>query len=671
MRRAEIRRDEEEKAVSPVIATILMVAITVVLAGVLYVWANNLASEGTDTSVGTLNTYTTEDAEDETGPGADDTLVKMQMTGKDDLAWSFIKITLSVGDNVYTCSVIAGDDCQISQAAGDNDNAWEPGEYLFLSEGTDDICSEAECLLQISVTHNGRTVAGDGVSGQGGNVGSGSVDTTPTDTADTTPPVITVPTDMTVDYQDAGNANTIVTFSVSATDDVAMAPDTPGDNYNRPIACKKVYPSGSEYNVQSPSLGYFDTGLPVGTTTITCTATDEAGNVATGSFTVTVSPPPDSDGDGVPDSQDQCPGYDDNVDVDVDGISDGCDDFIDYTVSANADYAEEVYATDLDGDGDVDFLSASRNDKIAWYENDGSESFTSHTITTSARGATSVYAADVDGDGDQDVLSASYSDDRITWYENDGSESFTSHTIYSSASYAMSVFAIDVDGDGDMDVLSASIGDDKIAWFENDGSESFTTHIITSKPSQGEGFADAANCVYATDMDGDGDVDVLSASYANDKVAWYENDGSESFTAHEITTSANGVVSVYANDVDGDGDMDVQSASYIDNKVIWYENDGSESFTAHIITSSASGASSVFSIDMDGDGDMDILSSSWGSDTIAWYENDGSESFTTHQISTRADFAGHVFAIDVDGDGDIDVLSASSNDDTISWYENN
>ena len=171
MRHAGIRRDEEERAVSPVIATILMVAITVVLAGVLYVWANNLASEGTDTSVGTMNTYTTEDAQDETGPGADDTLVKIQMTGKDNLAWSFIKITLSVGDNVYTCSVVEGDDCQIRQEAGDNDNAWEPGEYLFLSEGDSDICSESECPLKISITHNGRTVAGDQSSGQGGNVG--------------------------------------------------------------------------------------------------------------------------------------------------------------------------------------------------------------------------------------------------------------------------------------------------------------------------------------------------------------------------------------------------------------------------------------------------------------------------------------------------------------------
>ena len=150
----------EESAVSPVIATILMVAITVVLAGVLYVWANNLASEGTDTSMNTLNTYTVEDAADEASVGTDDTLVRMQMTGKDELAWSFVQITISIGDNVYTCSVLAGDDCEITQAAGDNDNSWEPGEYLFLKEGTEDICDGNICPIGISITNGGRSVGG-------------------------------------------------------------------------------------------------------------------------------------------------------------------------------------------------------------------------------------------------------------------------------------------------------------------------------------------------------------------------------------------------------------------------------------------------------------------------------------------------------------------------------
>ena len=34
----------------------------------------------------------------------------------------------------------------------------------------------------------------------------------------------------------------------------------------------------------------------------------------------------DSDGDGVPDSEDKCEGHDDNEDADGDGTPDGCDD---------------------------------------------------------------------------------------------------------------------------------------------------------------------------------------------------------------------------------------------------------------------------------------------------------------------------------------------------------
>ncbi len=53
-----------------------------------------------------------------------------------------------------------------------------------------------------------------------------------------------------------------------------------------------------------------------------------------------------------------------------------------------------------------------------------SQKFISHTITTSADGANSVYAVDLDGDGDMDVLSASGNDDKIAWYENDGNGNF-------------------------------------------------------------------------------------------------------------------------------------------------------------------------------------------------------------------------------------------------------
>jgi hypothetical protein len=85
--------------------------------------------------------------------------------------------------------------------------------------------------------------------------------------------------------------------------------------------------------------------------------------------------------------------------------------------------------------------------------------------------------------------------------------------------------------------------------------------------------ADVAYSVYATDLDGDGDMDVLSASISDDKIAWYANDGSGNFgTQQVITTAADGAYSVYATDLDGDGDMDVLSASSSDDKIAWYED---------------------------------------------------------------------------------------------------
>jgi len=65
---------------------------------------------------------------------------------------------------------------------------------------------------------------------------------------------------------------------------------------------------------------------------------------------------------------------------------------------------------------------------------------------------------------------------------------FTPHTITTGAEFASSVYAIDVDGDGDIDVLSASFDDDKIAWYENDGNENFSppirSHYLRMAPVQ-------------------------------------------------------------------------------------------------------------------------------------------------------------------------------------------
>ena len=67
---------------------------------------------------------------------------------------------------------------------------------------------------------------------------------------------------------------------------------------------------------------------------------------------------------------------------------------------------------------------------------------------------------------------------------------------------------------------------------------------------------------------------MLSASGIDDKIAWYENlDGLGDFGPQEIlSTNADSAFRAIASDLDNDGDLDVISASRNDNKLAWYEN---------------------------------------------------------------------------------------------------
>ena len=173
----------------------------------------------------------------------------------------------------------------------------------------------------------------------------------------------------------------------------------------------------------------------------------------------------------------------------------------------------------------------------------------------------SVYAADFDGDGDIDVLAGSFTDNAVRWYENDGSGIFStpsSSLISTEGNGVLSVYAADFDGDGDIDVLAGSFSDDEVRWYRNDldVSDSFSipSSSVISTASNG------VRSVYAADFDGDGDIDVLAGSSADDAVRWYENDGLGSFSEPSsslISTAGDAVVSVYAADFDGDGDLEM------------------------------------------------------------------------------------------------------------------
>jgi Tol biopolymer transport system component len=100
---------------------------------------------------------------------------------------------------------------------------------------------------------------------------------------DTTPPVITVPEDIVVNAATA-NGGTVVTYNVTAEDNVDGTATLEEDNT---LTQDDV---GGAIDIScDPSSG---SEFPIGETIVDCTGTDVAGNEGTGSFTVTVNPPP-------------------------------------------------------------------------------------------------------------------------------------------------------------------------------------------------------------------------------------------------------------------------------------------------------------------------------------------------------------------------------------------
>ncbi|MDF1801088.1 MAG: VCBS repeat-containing protein [Planctomycetota bacterium] len=229
-----------------------------------------------------------------------------------------------------------------------------------------------------------------------------------------------------------------------------------------------------------------------------------------------------------------------------------------------------------------------------------------------------------------------------------------------------SVFAADVDGDGQLDLIAAEDWNGSVAWFRQVSLGQFGPRV------QLAGGLGTPWRIVAQDMDGDQDVDIVVPTEGSSSVVWLENPGTAAaWTKHSLTIGLKGTGDLVVLDADEDGDPDILATSRLDHKLTYLENLGSGAFAAPVtVTTDISGAKTLGAADLDGDGHVDLLLGGYVSGSIATLKGAGDGSFGAPMEFAEVFQPGFLGGFDLDGDGDQDVLCTGYTPTALVWFEN-
>jgi len=372
---------------------------------------------------------------------------------------------------------------------------------------------------------------------------------------------------------------------------------------------------------------------------------------------------------------------------------------------------------DLDGDGDIDFFCGGDTQRVRYYRNNGTPSSPSFSLQLygvktdlgdfmNSESACVPTLADVDGDGDLDFLTGTATGE-ISYYQNIGSAQnfnfkfitsrFANILIIGGADDprhgASSIQFADYDGDNDKDLFWGDLFGLSIYFIKNTGTaQNFQwTQIDTNSPPPNYYFSGGFNMPGIVDIDGDGRNDffigVLIGSKSINNLVYFKNNGplnNPSFSKITDNFILSADIGSYSSpcfaDIDNDGDKDLFMGC--DRSVAFYRNTGTASAPAFTqVTDSIPLNVSNFNYapalgDLDNDGKKDMVLGYYALARLRYFRNTGTLAspvftYTPSQLDTmNLSQSSFPCLADLDNDGDLDILAGNSSG-KITYYKNN
>lgn len=243
------------------------------------------------------------------------------------------------------------------------------------------------------------------------------------------------------------------------------------------------------------------------------------------------------------------------------------------------EHSHDHVPADINGDGKLDLVTTSDVEGINWFEvpENPLDPWKKHNIIPSFENYTTHGAlapagvADIDGDGDNDVAGID------SWWENTEGTGLSwerhQNIQFGQAGpwgYSSRTWCTDLDGDGDVDVVmsEADVKDGRLAWFENiNGQGTWKRHLLKDK---GERYD--LHTLGVADFDNDGDLDIMvgatNLGVKPFRTLIFENQAGKGQNPKASQWKEHVIYSGFEShegvvgDIDNDGDLDIVSKEY-------------------------------------------------------------------------------------------------------------
>jgi hypothetical protein len=351
---------------------------------------------------------------------------------------------------------------------------------------------------------------------------------------------------------------------------------------------------------------------------------------------------------------------------------------------------EESLLWQFDLDKIIKWLEARAPESLPlpppWPQDDGGLRFVKHTYNPTGTApkpvVSNVRFFDLDGDGKLEIVACDMG--RGSVFIGDPARTpgvLRQIAVLNNPAHSQMV---DLDKDGREDLLIADLGEflpsdhekGTIVWLRQTAPLQFEKRTLIDRLPRN---AD----VEAADFDGDGDLDLVVASYGFRKVGstlYYENETTDwsapKFVDYTIDARP-GAIHVPPVDLDKDGRMDflVLVSQQFEHLVAYLNRGRGKGFRQETIFRAVTpvwGSSGIEPVDFDGDGDTDVLMTNGDSlddftirpfHGVRLFENRGEFPFTQHDLAAMPGVH-RAQAADMDGDGDLDVVVCAFLPDT-------